>query len=796
MIRSYLLVAILLVSFGISLQAQQGVIFGRVTDKSNNEGIPFANVLIQGTTTGVAADVDGNYRLENLAPQVYNLEFSAVGYSPFAAYEIRAYNNREQQLDVGLEPDVRLLQSVSVKASPYNKTAESPVSLRTIGTEEIQRNPGGNRDISRVIRSLPGVSSTASFRNDILIRGGAPNENRFFIDGVEVPTINHFATQGSSGGPVGLINVDFLREVDLYTAAFPASRGNALSSVFDFTFREGRTDRWGTTLTVGSSDLGATLEGPVGQNGNLLFSARRSYLQWLFQALQLPFLPTYNDAQFRYKVRFGKNRELTVLGLGAIDQFTLNETANETEEQQYLLESLPVNEQWNYTIGAVYKRFYDKGYFTLVGSRNMLNNSAEKYAGNDESSPDNLILNYNSREMENKFRVEWNPRIEGWNLEVGGNYAYVRYTNSTYNRIFSNTGPLVVDFNSALDFHQYGFFGQLSREFFGEALSVSAGWRLDGASYGEEMRNPLDQLSPRLALSWKFAPSWSWNSNMGRYYQLPAYTVLGYRDSLGVLVNRDNGVGYIRADHFVSGVEYITEINTRISVEGFYKRYGDYPFLIRDSIALANLGADFGVIGNEPVLPIGQGRAYGVEVLLQQKFYKGFYGILAYTFVRSTFDDRNGEAVPSSWDNRNIISLTSGYRFKRNWELGARLRYAGGLPYTPFDLETSSLISSWAVNNNAVPDWNRLNALRLGANHGLDLRVDKKWSFERWNLNLYLDIENVYGFAAPQPPVLVPERDADGNFVIDPGDPSRYILKTLDTGQGSILPTLGCIVII
>ena len=776
--------------------SQSAVLFGRVTDLVSNEGVPFANVVIQGTTTGVATDADGNYRIEGLEPLLYNLVFSSIGYQSKVVFEIRAYNNREQNIDVQLTPDDQLLESVQITANPFNKTAESPVSLRTIGTEEIQRNPGGSRDISRVIRSLPGVGSTASFRNDILIRGGAPNENRFFIDGVEVPNINHFATQGSSGGPVGLINVDFLREVDLYTAAFPASRGNALSSVFYFKFREGRTDRWGATFTLGSSDLGTTVEGPVGEKGNLLFSARRSYLQLLFKALDLPFLPTYNDFQFRYKIRLNPSNELTILGIGAIDQFELNLAANETEDQQYLLDLLPVNQQWNYAIGAVFKHYHKNGYVAVVASRNMLNNTATKYAGNDESMPENLLLDYKSQEMENKFRVDNVSRLNGFKIEAGVAYEYVRYTNSTFNQLYDANGPVTVDFSSVLNFHKYGLYAQVSKTFLTDRLSLSAGLRADGASYGVEMSNPLDQLSPRAAVSWVFLPSWSLNASVARYYQLPAYTVLGYRDEAGTMVNKDNGVTYIRADHLVAGVEYNTAFNTRFSVEGFFKRYNNYPFLVSDSIALANLGADFGVIGNEPVIPEGEGRSYGAEFLAQQKIYKGFYGILAYTYVISEFQDKMGDFIPSSWDNRSIISLTAGYKFKRNWEFGARFRYAGGLPYTPYDLETSSLISSWQVNNSAVLDYDQLNSLRLGSNHGLDVRLDKKWFFDNWNINLYLDIENVYGFTASAPPLLVPERNTDGSFVVDPTDDTRYILKEFDQSSGTILPTIGVIIII
>lgn len=778
------------------LHAQSGVIFGTVLDAETNEGVPFANVLLQGTSTGTSTDFEGNFRLEGLEPKVYNLSVSSVGYKPQAVYEVRAYNNRETRADVRLEADVKVLESVEVRASPFNKTAESPVSLRTIGTEEIQRNPGGNRDISRVIQSLPGVSSTASFRNDILIRGGAPNENRFFLDGVEVPNINHFATQGSSGGPVGLINVDFLREVDFFAGAWPASRGNALSSVFDFKMREARTDRWGLTFTIGSSDIGTTFEGPVGEKGNLLFSARRSYLQFLFSALDLPFLPTYNDFQYRYKHRFDKKNELTLVGLGAIDQFSLNLDANETEDQRYLLSVLPVNEQWNYTVGAVFKHFHDRGYWTAVASRNMLNNTAVKYRDNRIDEPDQLLLDYDSREMENKFRFENVSRYNGYKLDAGLAYEYVRYTNRTFNRVFTQAGPITVNFSSSLDFHRYGGYAQLSKGFAEDRVTLSAGFRLDGASYGPETANPLEQFSPRVSASWTFAPNWSLNANLGRYFQLPAYTVLGYRDENGTLVNRENGVTYIRSDQAVAGIEYNTSFNTRFTVEAFYKRYDNYPFLLRDSFALANLGADFGVIGNEPVAPIGVGRAYGAEFMAQQKIYKGFYGILAYTYVVSEFQDASGTFIPSSWDNRHILSLTAGKRFPKDWELGVRYRAAGGLPYTPYDLQTSSLIASYQVNNGGVLDYDRLNTLRLAPSMGLDMRLDKKWFFRSWNLNLYLDVQNVFNQVVEQPPFLVPERDANGDPLVDPADPTRYLLRELANPAGTVLPTLGVIVII
>lgn len=341
----------------LSSIAQNGIITGTISDAASNEPIPFATISLQGSTTGTASDIDGHYSLEGLEPGLYNIEIRSVGYRSQTAYEIQVTNVKPVVADFRLETATEVLDAVVIEAGPNDKTAESPVSLRTIGVNEIKRNPGANRDISLVIQSLPGVASTASFRNDILIRGGAPSENRFYLDGVEIPNINHFATQGSSGGPVGMINVDFIREVSFYSGAFPANRGNALSSVFEFEQRDGRDDRWGSTFTVGASDLALTAEGPTGDRSSLLLSARRSYLQFLFDLIGLPFLPTYNDFQLKHKIRFDQHNELTIVGLGAIDQFDLNTQDDTSAFQQYILGNLPVQTQWNYATGAVYKHY-------------------------------------------------------------------------------------------------------------------------------------------------------------------------------------------------------------------------------------------------------------------------------------------------------------------------------------------------------------------------------------------------------------------------------------------------------
>jgi hypothetical protein len=782
-----------------ALWAQSGIIKGQVTDALNNEPIAFANVLLLGTDIGTTTDVDGNFEITGLEPKLYDVRASYLGYTNKTEYEVQVTNSKPAIVNLALSESAQDLEEVVVKASPFTKTEESPLSLRTIGVAEIQRNPGGNRDISRVIQTLPGVTTPAGFRNDLIIRGGAPNENRFYLDDVEVPTINHFATQGASGGPVGLINVNFIREVEFYSGAFPSNRGNTLSSVLEFKQRDGRDDRIGGTFLMSATDVGVTLEGPVGDKTTFLASVRRSYLQFLFDVIGLPFLPTYNDFQVKVKHKFNKKNELTFIGLGALDQFQLNLDANETEEQQFLLNQLPVSPQWNYTNGLVYKHYADNGFWTFVVSRNMLNNESEKYLDNDDSSEENLTLRYKSQEIENKLRVEHDIRFGDFKLNYGLGYQYVKYNVSTFNRIFTSAGPQTIDFASNFDLNRYELFAQGSQKFLDERLTLSLGFRMDANDYSTEMSNLGQQFSPRFSASYALTERLAVNFNTGIYYQLPPYTILGYQED-GVFVNRENGIKYIRNDHVVAGFEYNTASNSKISIEGYYKYYYDYPFLLRDSLTLANLGGDFGVLGNEPVVPRSEGRSYGIEFLFQQRLYKGFYGIASYTLGWSEFEDKNGNFVPSSWDARHIANVVVGKRFEKNWEVGVNWRFQTGLPFTPFDRQASALVLNWQANGRGIRDFDLLNTRRADLVSAIDIRVDKKWFFDKWSLNIFLDIENVTGNGVGQDQLIL-DRPLDengqpigGGIITNPDAPinqQQFRLKTINDATGTVVPSIG-----
>jgi hypothetical protein len=794
------LIFVLGLAIGAQAQSEGGYLKGRVTEAESGQYLPFANLLILESGSGTYSDSSGYFLIGPLPQGTYSLEVSSLGHQKKTVNNISIQARDTISIKVELSAAAKELQSVIVQAAPFKKVMETPVSLRNLGTTEIQRNPGSDNDISKVIQTLPGVTTTASFRNDLIIRGGAPNENRFFLDDIEIPVINHLVTQGASGGAFSIINANQLREVDYLSASFPANRGNALSSVFNFTLKDGRRDRLGVTATVGGTEVGLAVEGPIGEKASFLFSARRSYRQYILQLLNFAFLPIYNDATAKINIQLDEKNELTLLGIGAIDDFKLNQKVGNNEVQRYLLENLPLSDQSNYTVGAVFKHYTDNGYFTLVGSRSGFRNGAEKYYRNDATVDDNLILQYNSREVSNRLRAEYTLLKDGLKINVGTGIEDMSGSYDVFNRIFTLYGPVRAEYTSDIRFQQYSLFGQISKSWLDEKLGLTFGLRTDANNYNERMNNPLDQISGRLALTYALSPRTSLTAGVANYYQLPPMMTLSYRNS-GSLDNKDVAE-YLQSWHYVTGFKWDTPFNSRFSVEAFLKTYPNYLLSLRDSVSVAHLGADFGVFGNYPVDFSSKGRAYGFEVFYQQRMFKGFYGMLSYTLSWSDYMDKTNTYIPSSWDSRHIVNLVLGKRFNKKWEAGINWRVQSPLPFTPFDEALSSLRPVWDINNQGIRDYTQLNTQRSNWTSLIDLRIDRYYRFSDWTLNVYLDIENLTAAVDSQQALILDRQtDANGNLtddnlVVNPNAPyeqQRYRLKSIANAQGALIPTFGLI---
>lgn len=775
-------------SIAITSFSQNGQLKGKITNSNNGEPIPFATIIVEGTQIYSTSDIDGNFIFTGLKTGYLKLRAFSIGYQTVISDDIMITNNTVGYIDIQLPPADLQLDQIVVKTNVFKKDEESPVSFQKITLQEIEANPGANRDISKVIQSFPGIGSTPAFRNDILVRGGGPSESRFFLDEVEIPTLNHFATQGSSGGPTGIINADFIQNVKYYSGNFPANRYNALSGVFDFKQKEGNKTKMNLQGTLGASETAITLDGPLGENASYIFSVRRSYLQFLFSALGLPFLPTYNDYQLKLKIDLNKRNTLTFISLGALDNSKLNlDIKNPTETQQYILGQLPANDQWSYTFGVVYKNYFSRGSNTLVFSRNMLNNDLYKYPNNDNTKP--RSLDYTSFEAETKIRYEYNIRFGENKLSYGINSELAKYYNKTFQQLFVLGQPVEVNYNSTIMFVKYGFNVMYSRKF-DDKLTINGGFRIDGNNFSENMQNPLNQFSPRLSASYNIYNNFNFNTSIGRYFQLPAYTTLGYRDNENNLLNKN--IKYIGINQASLGFDNLFGKNIYLSAEGFYKQYFNYPIDTLTGNSLANSGADYFVAGAVPIINSGKGRAYGFEILNRINT-KGFFLILSYTFVISEFTNISGEYRPSSWDSRHLLTITASKELPNNWRIGFKWRFVGGLPYTPYDLDYSSIVQAWDANLKPYLDYSKLNTLRFKPFHQLDVRLDKNFYFKKFTLMLYFDVQNVYNFQSQQQNYVIREKNEDGTFKkTDNG--TKYVLKQVENFGGTVLPTIGIIV--
>lgn len=777
---------ILFLCFVLKVFAVEYQIKGTVIDKSTRQPLEFVNVLVVGLGIGASTDSNGNFTITQVPPGIYRLQASFLGYKTALTPEYRV-NHVTPYVQIELEEENTSLNEVVVTASPFQKVVESPVSLRVIGLQEIEKAPGANRDISKVVQNYPGVAfSPIGYRNDLIVRGGGPSENRFYLDGVEIPNINHFSTQGASGGPVGLIDADLIRSVKFYSGAFPADRGNALSSVLDFSLRDGDMERNSLKATLGASEVSLSSNGHLGKKTSYLVSVRQSYLQALFKVLGLPFLPAYTDASFKLKTRFDSHNELTLLGLGGLDRMKLN-LGIEGEDAEYMLSYLPKIEQETYTVGGVYRHYTPIHVQTIVLSQSYLNNRNIKYRNNDESSEDNLTLHLGSVEQETKLRMENTSSWSVWKVKAGFDLNYSRYKSDEYRKIFADA-LREYNYHTDLSLWRWGLFASIDYAAPDKSFTASIGVRTDGNNYSDKMKELWRQLSPRLSVSYRLAEGLFLSGHVGLYYQLPSYTALGFKGEAGDYVNKH--LDYISVSQESVGLSWTPNENMEFSVEGFYKLYGNMPFSLSDQIPLSCKGNDYGTIGNEALSSEAKGRSYGAELMFKWLLTQKLNLSSSLTIFKSEFKDgKQGSYVPSAWDNRFILNVSGTYNFPKHWSLGAKVSCIGGSPYTPYDEAKSSLVEAWDVQGRAYYDYSRYNQERLPVFGQLDVRVDKTFYLKKCMLGFYLDIQNITASKLRRPDALMSTGQIENPSALLAEQ--RYVMKSIRQESGTLLPTLG-----
>lgn len=717
-----------LLSAGVPLRAQEqsadqnGSIEGKVFDALTREPLIGANVFVVGTTRGDATDIDGAFELQNIEPGTYQIQASVIGYTSMVVTDVVVASGRRNQVVFPLQPTTIDLETITVEAEYFRKNVDVPVSAQSLSYEELRRSPGGLEDVVRAISVLPGVVQVSAGRNDLIVRGGAASENLFVVDNLEVPNINHFGTQGATGGPLSFVNLDFVRDVTFSTGGFGARYGDKLSSVLDIQLVDGRSDRFGGKLTVSASQFGLNTDGPIGERGSFLFSVRRSYLDFIFKAAGFGFVPEYWDLLAKATYRLDAKNELSFFTIGALDDVRY---FSDTEDQRYSNSRILGSSQDQYVSNIALRHLFSNGFVTLG-----LGRTSVSYDFLQSDSLLNPVFTSDSKERETGLRLDGVLMLDrstelsfGAAGKLSGIVGRLDVGRNPY-------APQLGTLSAAWDTSAWksSAYVQLSGAPF-EALRATIGGRME---YFSLLDKPF-AFSPRASLSYSFTPLTTLGVSGGLYHQAPSFIWL-------VSNPVNTRLRHIEAKQIVLGVEHLLRADTKVRLEGYVKRYTDYPAdETRPYLVMANTGAGYGgseegyaSFGFNPLTGDGTGDARGVELFVQKRLSEiPCYGILSVSYNRSEFTALDGVARPGLSDQRIILNLSGGYRLDERWEFSAKFRYGSGTPATPF-------------NPDGTRDYARYNQIRLPSFHTLDLRVDRRWNFTSWNLITYIDIQNVY----------------------------------------------------
>lgn len=757
-----------------------GRIEGLVIDASTRVPLVGASVVLVETRRGAFTKPDGTYRIDSLTPGTYRLQFSSIGYQVETRTDIVVSAGSPTRIDEELIPSAVQLDPITVRPQLFAEELAAPSSTTTLRREEIRRFPGGFEDVVTTVTALPGVAQVGGGgRNDLIVRGGGPSENLFVVNGLEVPNINHFATQGTSGGALSFINLDFVDRVEFTTGGFGARFGDRMSSVLDLGLRPGRSDRLGGRATLSASQYGLDLEGPVTSNGSFVASARRSYLDLIFKAAGVPFVPVYTDYNFFADAVLSRTNRVSLLGLAAFDHV---DTDRGDAKKRRTIAGLLDNQQRQLILGARLRHQLADGYAQAVAG---VNQTRFDLSQADSSAAPVEFFRTRATEEGTSLQGEIVKRVRPRFMASGGaGLKWVGTDNTTAfaDTVFSSSGRRIA--RDSLGLPSSLQLNRIDRKLslWGETeADISPRWQLIlglRADRFSALRRPWS-VAPRAALSHRPSDRVTLQASVGRYVQSPA----------GVwLVNpRNRDLKALRCDAGVIGGEVVLRDDTSLRLETYYKRYRDLPggtdpgtdsTRATDYLVLTNTGVGFGgreddfrSFGYIDLASRASGEAFGAEILLRKKLSEvPCYGQLSVGVGQSGYRAANGRWYPGQYDQRFILGISGGYVFSPRWEFGSRFRLITGAPYTPVrDPRTNAARPG---ETQVLPE--EYLTRRLGVSHQLDLRVDRRWNFARRALVAFLDIQNVYDFKVPQ----IPTWDfADG--------------KVEDRGGIGILPTIG-----
>lgn len=716
---------ILTVISGVHGEDPKGKIFGKVSEMLSKEAISGVYVQILNAEYATVTDDDGSFKLEKIPIGNYSLQFSVEGFNPVIRTDIIVRSKRITSLEIPFDLTPVAKNEVNVSAGYFHQPKEQPASSINFTREEIRRAPGSAGDVSRIIANLPSIAKISDNMNTLVVRGGNPIENSFFVDNIEIPNINHFPTWGSTGGPIGLINVDFIQDVNFYSGGFSSQYGDRLSSVMDIGYREGNREEMDFQLDLHMAGFGMVTEGPLlNGKGSYLLSARKSFLDLLVAAIGTGVAPRYSDFQGKIVLDLNAKNKLIVMGIAGIDRIAWDREealdSGQTGFGNYYSHEYTVGLNW-------FSMWGQKGHSNTSISHSTTRYKTDWYDARTQKlwGINNTIeQSYTLRNI-NHFSFNHTGQIQlgfQWKHIIDNqDYLMNDYVDITGNHIpeFQNTRKYEADKGSA-------FLNLVWNPL--APIHLNVGLRADYFSY-----NKNTSISPRLSVRVDLSSKFSVHGAFGIFTQNLPIMLLSLDENNDSLLDP-------RAYHYIIGFKHLITDNTQLTVELYDKEY--YHFPVSEEQPLLFYCDEFIFeriqLGKCTFRDTGRAQAYGIELSLQKKLAHNLYGLVSASYFRTRYMDMTETWRDRIFDNQYIFSVEGGYKPNNKWEFSVRWILAGGIPYTPFDIEKSTAANTGIFNDT------RINEERQPPYHSLNIRCDKRFHFKGSSLIFYLSVWNAY----------------------------------------------------
>lgn len=719
----------LLISAGLLLaqtDEPKGSIAGNVIDRETKTPLIGVNIFVKNLQIGTTTDLNGNYEIKNVPVGLLSVVFSYIGYESITKTDVNVKPERTFELNIEMNAAAVELQDVVVTNGYFSELENMPVSAVNFSAEEISRSPGTAGDVSRILYTLPSVAKVNDQKNSLLVRGGTAVENSFYLDNIEIPNINHFPVEGSSDGPIGIINPDFVNDINFHSGGFSPVFGDRLSSVMEISFREGSKSRFSPQLNMSMAGIGGSVEGSFGEKVNYLLSLNKSYIDMIVNQIDkgAP-LPKYGDVQWKLTYKPDANNRLTFIDVYSVDKIYMSrEKAAETSENLYGSTNGTTNTSginwrhiWNnagYSNTSIAHTFinYDRNYSKTTTRQDFYSNA----------SKENIVRlrNVNYLKLNESNSVEFG-------LDLSGNFTDFNTFYGEYEDVYGNTIPPLYS-TSKMNGYKVGLFGVHHFHLF-ENLKLDYGGRLDYFAYNETMN-----VSPRATLTYQLDPKTSFSLSAGLFHQYIPNNILVQSEKFKSLKTPASA-------HYIAGFNKNLGDAARLSVEVYYKDYHNFPINpAQPTIFLFDQVQLYGLFwSNQSLDDNGKANAKGIEVMLQKKLAEDFYGLVSSSYSSSKYKDYSGNWHNRIYDNKFNFNLEGGYIPNKEWEFKVRWVYAGGTPHTPYDYQASKSagVGIW--------DLSKTNSERMPDYHSLNLRIDKRFYFDTASLLVYFSVWNAYG---------------------------------------------------